>query len=133
MATSRVVLLPPPLHPRLIIWFLNNLVSTVWGYPHAQPQTWRTRVSLCFWLLPLDLFGIGGLISSYATAGIALDVSGTLKPHHHDTVYIRVKSILMTRSVISLIPPRTFTKITFRMLWDYQISITWEIRSHSQR
>jgi hypothetical protein len=31
---------------------------------------------------------MGGLTSSYATAGIALKVSGALKPHHHDKVEI---------------------------------------------
>jgi hypothetical protein len=30
--------------------------------------------------------GIGDPTSSYATAGIALRVSGALKPHHHDKV-----------------------------------------------
>jgi hypothetical protein len=63
------------IHPRLIIWFLNNLVFT-----------WRTRVSFFVWLLPLDLSGMGVPTSSYATAGIALRVSGALKPHHHDKV-----------------------------------------------
>jgi hypothetical protein len=48
--------------------------------------TWRTRVSLFVWLLPLDLSGMGASTSSYATAGIALRVSGALKPHHHDKV-----------------------------------------------
>jgi hypothetical protein len=38
--------------------------------------------------IPLDLSGLGGSTSSYATAGIALWVSGTLKPHHHDKVGI---------------------------------------------
>jgi hypothetical protein len=68
------------------MWFLNNLVFTVWGQPHAQPQTWRTRVSLSVWLLPLDLSGVGDPTSSYTTAGIALRVSGALKLHHHDKV-----------------------------------------------
>jgi hypothetical protein len=55
-------------HPRLTVWFL------------------RTRISLIVWLLPLDLSGMGEPTSSYATAGIALRVSGALKPHHHDKV-----------------------------------------------
>jgi hypothetical protein len=53
---------------------------------HAQHPTWRTRVSLYVWLLSLDLSGMGVLTSSYATAGIALRVSGVLKPHHHNKV-----------------------------------------------
>jgi hypothetical protein len=36
--------------------------------------------------LPLDLSGMGDPTSSYATADIALRVSGALKPHHHDKV-----------------------------------------------
>jgi hypothetical protein len=42
------------------------------------------RISLFVWLLPLDLSGMGAPTSSYATAGIALRVSGALKHHHHD-------------------------------------------------
>jgi hypothetical protein len=44
--------------------------------------------SLFVWLLPLDLSGLGCLTSSYATAGIALRVSGALKTHHHNMVEI---------------------------------------------
>jgi hypothetical protein len=54
---------------------------------HPTP-TWRTRVSLFFWLLPFDLSGLGGPTSSYDTAGIAFRVSGALKPYHHDKVGI---------------------------------------------
>jgi hypothetical protein len=46
----------------------------------------EARVSLFVWFLPLELSGMGDTTSSYATAGIALRVSGTLKPHHHDKV-----------------------------------------------
>jgi hypothetical protein len=46
------------------------------------------RISLFVWLLPLDLTGMGGPTISYATAGIALRVSGAFKPHHHDKVEI---------------------------------------------
>jgi hypothetical protein len=75
------------LHSRLTVWFLNNLVLIVWGcQPHVQPPTWRTRIFLFVWLLLLDLSGMGYPTSSYATAGIALRVSGALKPHHHNKV-----------------------------------------------
>jgi hypothetical protein len=43
-------------------------------------------VSLFVWLLPLDLSDMGDPTSSYATAGIALTVSGALKLHHHNRV-----------------------------------------------
>jgi hypothetical protein len=36
--------------------------------------------------LCLDLSGMGDSTNSYATASIALRVSGALKPHHHDKV-----------------------------------------------
>jgi hypothetical protein len=51
-----------------------------------KPPTWRTRVSLFIWLLPFDMSGMGDPTRSYATAGIALRVSGALKPHHQDKV-----------------------------------------------
>jgi hypothetical protein len=39
---------------------------------------------------------MGGPTSSYATAGIALRVSGALKPHHHDKVEITLVGISLT-------------------------------------
>jgi hypothetical protein len=64
---------------------------------HAQPPTWGTRVSLFLWLLPLDLSGMGDPTSSYATAGIALRVSGALEPHHH----IKVETSLVEHICIT--------------------------------
>jgi hypothetical protein len=52
---------------------------------HPTP-TWRIRVSLFIWLLPLDLSGMGAPTNSYATASIALRDSRALKPHHHGKV-----------------------------------------------
>jgi hypothetical protein len=52
--------------------------------PSAQPPTWRTRVSLLVWNLTLDLSGLGDPASSYATAGVALEIVGARKPHRHD-------------------------------------------------
>jgi hypothetical protein len=43
-------------------------------------------ISLFVWLLPLELSGMGDPTTSYATAGIALRISGALKPHHHDNM-----------------------------------------------
>jgi hypothetical protein len=43
-------------------------------------------VSLFVWLLPLDPSAMGAPTSSYATAGLALRVSGALQPHNHDKV-----------------------------------------------
>jgi hypothetical protein len=41
-------------------------------------------VSLLVWNLSLDLSGLGDPASSYATAGIALEIIGARKPHRHD-------------------------------------------------
>jgi len=43
-------------------------------------------VSLFVGRLPFDLSSKGGSSSSYATAGIALRVTGALEPPHHDKV-----------------------------------------------
>jgi len=43
-------------------------------------------VFLFVWRLHFDLSSKGGTASSYATAGIALRVTGVLKPPHHDKV-----------------------------------------------
>jgi hypothetical protein len=45
---------------------------------------------------------MGGPTSSYATAGIALRVSGALKPHHHDKVYL--PSFIQLYAYLSEIP-----------------------------
>jgi hypothetical protein len=42
--------------------------------------------SLLVWTLPFDLTGMGGPASSQTTAGIALRVTESHKPHHHDKV-----------------------------------------------
>ena len=43
-----------------------------WGCQHhAQLPTWGTGVSLFIWVITLDLSGIGGSTSSYATAWVA--------------------------------------------------------------
>jgi hypothetical protein len=72
-------------HPACILWGFSTVVSFVeWGCrPHAQPPTWRTRVSLFVWNFTLDLSGLGDPASRYATAGLALGFIGTRKPHHH--------------------------------------------------
>ena len=42
--------------------------------PHAQPPTWRTRISLFVWVITFDLSGMGGPTSSYTTVSIALRI-----------------------------------------------------------
>jgi hypothetical protein len=57
---------------------------TGWGHQlHAQPPTWRTRVSLFVWIITFDLSSMGDPTSSYNTAGIALRIIGSRKPHHY--------------------------------------------------
>jgi hypothetical protein len=46
-------------------WVSEQIIFMVWGcQPHAQPPTWRTRVSLFIWVIALDLSGMGGLTGS---------------------------------------------------------------------
>ena len=52
----------------------HRFFSRVGSYPHAQPPTWRTRVSLFVWVITFDLSGLGDPASSYATAGLALRI-----------------------------------------------------------
>jgi hypothetical protein len=60
---------------------LNRFVFTGLGcQPNAQPPTWRTRVSLLVWNLTLDLSDLGDPASSYATAGIAFEITGLYSP-----------------------------------------------------
>jgi hypothetical protein len=40
-----------------------------------ETRTWRTRVSLFVWIINFDLSGMGGPISSFATAGIGLRIT----------------------------------------------------------
>jgi hypothetical protein len=54
--------------------------------PNAQPPTWRTRVSLFVWNPTLALSSLGDPSSSYATAGIALEIIVSPKPHYQDKV-----------------------------------------------
>jgi hypothetical protein len=64
---------------------INKFVFTGLGcQPNAQPPTWRTMVSLLVWNVTLDLSGLGDPASSYATAGIDLEIIGARKPHRHD-------------------------------------------------
>jgi hypothetical protein len=53
--------------------------------PRPTPNL-EDQVSLFVWILPLDLSSNGDATSSYATADIALKVTGALKSHHHDKV-----------------------------------------------
>jgi len=46
-------------------WVSEQIIFTVWGCkPHAQPPTWRTRLSLFIRVITLDLSGMGGPTSS---------------------------------------------------------------------
>ena len=55
-----------------------------WGCrPHAQPPTWRTRISLFVWVITFDLSCMGGPNSCCATTSIALRILWSLKPHHY--------------------------------------------------
>ena len=64
--------LPQNLPPFILRGFLNMFFMG-WGCePHAQPPTWRTRVSLLVSAITFDLSGMRDPTSSYAAAGLAL-------------------------------------------------------------
>jgi hypothetical protein len=70
------------------LYRLNKFVFT--GFrcqPNAQPPIWRTKVFLLVWNLTLDLSGLGDPASSYATAGIALQIIGARKPHRRGETF----------------------------------------------
>jgi hypothetical protein len=69
-----------PDEPKLVVRFLNKFLFTG-CHSHAQPPTWRATLSLLIWTLSFDLSGMGD-----PTGGIALQVTGSRKSHHHDKV-----------------------------------------------
>jgi hypothetical protein len=70
--------------PPFLWGFLNKGSFTAWGrHPHAQPPTWRTRVSLFVWVIPFDLSSLGDPVRNYASAGLALRIIWPHKPHHY--------------------------------------------------
>jgi len=71
------------------ISFLTNISFTGWDcQPHAQPPTWRTRVSLSVWVITFDLSGTWCHKSSITTTRIALRIMWPRKPHHYVKVGI---------------------------------------------
>jgi hypothetical protein len=110
-----------PLWALAFLGFLNYLIFKVWGcQPHAQPSTWRTRVSLFLWLILLDLSGLGGSTSSFATAGIALRVSGALRPHHDDKVGIASMGLMYVGpSNITIVPRVSRFRVMSQMCHEW--------------
>jgi hypothetical protein len=69
--------------------FSQRVFFMGWGcQPHAQPPTWRTRVSLLVWAITFDLSGKGNPTSRYATAGTAFRIIWPRKPRH----YVKVET-----------------------------------------
>jgi hypothetical protein len=69
--------------------FSTNISFTGWDYqPHAQPPTWKTRVSLFVWVITFDMSGTWCHKSSITTARIALRIMWPRKPHHYIKVGI---------------------------------------------
>jgi hypothetical protein len=60
---------------RLLLGFVTMIMFMVWGcQPHAQPPTWRTRVTLLVWVITFDLSDKGDPASRYAIADLALRI-----------------------------------------------------------
>ena len=71
--------------------FSTNISFTGWGYqPHAQPPTWRTRVSLFVWVITFDMSGTWCHKTTFmaSCARIALRIMWPRKPHHYVKVGI---------------------------------------------
>jgi hypothetical protein len=69
------------------IVFSTSLCFMGWGcQPTAQPPSWTSKVSLFYWTLTLDLSGLADPASSHVAAGIALEITGSHKPHCHSEV-----------------------------------------------
>jgi hypothetical protein len=78
-----------PLWSRLLLYELEpSRSSFVLCFKPLQTTALPASVLvfLLIWRLPFDLSSKGGPVSSYTTAGIALRVTGILKPPHHDKV-----------------------------------------------
>jgi hypothetical protein len=69
--------------------FSTNIFFTGWGFqPHAQPPTWRTRVSLFVWVITFDLSGKWYHTNSVTTASTAIRIIWPHKHHHYVKVGI---------------------------------------------
>jgi hypothetical protein len=67
--------------PRNLRGFLDISIFTgLVCRSHAHSPTWRTRLSRFVWLFTLDLSGMGGSASRYATTGITLRILWPRKP-----------------------------------------------------
>jgi len=53
----------------ILLFYGDGVVS-----PIPQPRNWKTRISLFVCVITFDMFRMGGLDSSYATAAIALRI-----------------------------------------------------------
>ena len=63
----------------LSLFYLQMLLNKTHFYgvglqPHAQPLTWKTRVSHFVWVIAFDLSGVEGPPNSYATASTAFRI-----------------------------------------------------------
>ena len=61
----------------------RKFFSGVGSYPHAQPPSWRARMSLFVWVITFDLSGLRDPASSYVTASLALRIIWPHEPHHY--------------------------------------------------
>jgi hypothetical protein len=109
-----------------------------WGrQPHAQPPTWRARVSLFVWIITFDLSGMGDPTSSYATAGITLRIIWPRKPYHYVKVGIPtgayrklLLSIYILLRKINVDHVRAWKWWEGREVWSFSylnanLSVTW--------
>ena len=95
--------------------FSTNTSFTGWEcQPHAQPPTWRTRVSLFVQVITFDLSGTWYHTSSVTTASKALGIIWPRKPHH----YVKVGCNSYKN---------------FRFLWLCFMNIRWRERTNKMQ
>ena len=100
--------------------FSTNMSFTGWDcQPHAQPPTWRTRVSLLVWVITFDLSGMWCHTSSVTTASIALRIIWPLKPHHYVKVGITFGGVQQFQkcSIVKNIQNKTMHFRSF-LMWN---------------
>jgi hypothetical protein len=84
-ATAQGELWPPEKSASILLYSeADCLVSEQFSFYGVILLVSRPTPNLEDQGIPLRLAGTGDPTSSYGTTGIALRVSGALKPHHHD-------------------------------------------------
>ena len=122
--------------------FSTNISFTGWHYqPHAQPPSWRTRVSLLVWIITFDLSGVWYHTSGITTASIALRIIWPRKPHHYVKIGIpsvgcnSCKNVSILKNIqnktLHYVPLHHSLKNTTFCTQRLQLEFFWQILNYS--